>query len=135
MTVKLYSIRRDERVIPSGWLDRVRAHVAKHLHPEAEKEGDHYDLGFAVVHAGEQGVWLLMHWWAHADICCQRMVSARLESAPVMSDFSPVERPFHACVWEAVVINHEYRAWVGSMLTADPDPDRYLRDVLPDGLH
>lgn len=135
MRIKFYAIRRSQDAIPTAWLAQTREHIRDHVHAGAEREGDHYDLGFAVVHVGEQGVWLLMHWWAHADICCQLMASARIEGPTSIGEFQTVENPFHACVWESIVINHEHRAWVRSMLTEDPDPESYLRDVLPDGAH
>lgn len=72
-----------------------------------------------------------MDWWAHTDICCQRLAHAPEGSL----QFGQVERPLHACVWESVVLGFERDAWVATMLTQHPDPEAYLQARLPDGAH
>lgn len=113
-------------------LDAAREVVAGTLPAEAAAEGESLDLGFVVLHAGTAGNWLLMHWWAHEDICCQRLAHAPSGSARFQS---VDERPLMACVWELVAIGHENRAFVRHLLTEAPDRAAYLADLLPDGLY
>ncbi len=111
--------------------DRVQAAhaAAARMGPESEAEGGSHGLGFVVLHEGEAGTWLLMDWWAHGDILCQRL------SLDTGAGFRPADdRPLLACVWELPVIAHERGAWVRHMMRAAPSPDGYLADRLPAGI-
>ena len=100
------------------------------LPPAGEEEGGSEGLGFAILHEGLQGTWLLLHWWAHGDILCGRLLRAE----PGGADFAPQDRrPLVACVWELAVIDHERHAWVRAMMRETPDPAAYLADALPPG--
>lgn len=126
--VKLYSIQWSHDPLDEQLVARARDHVLRELPTAADDLGDHYQLGFAILHAGQLGNWLLMQWWAHADILC-----LRLANSAGSEDFARVDRPYHGCVWEGVVVQHEHRAWIRTMLTSQPDPDAYLADLLPNG--
>ncbi|MCG8689778.1 MAG: hypothetical protein MI806_01075 [Minwuiales bacterium] len=102
------------------------------LVPKAEAEGDHYGMGYVVLHQGTAGNWLLMQWWAHNDICCQ--ILARSDAA-APDRFEIVERPLMACVWELVIIDFERRAWVETALSGSGNRGAYLDRTMPDGLH
>lgn len=128
--IKLYTIRLDPEPVAKQIVDAAAAYTLERLPRAADEESDHHDLGFAILHEGEQAVWLLLHWWAHGDICCQRMALAAHGV-----EFVETDRPFHACVWEGAVITHEHRAWIDTMLTEEPDPERYVASVLPDGAY
>ncbi len=101
------------------------------LLPQAA-EGDHYGMGYVVLHQGTAGNWLLMQWWAHTDIRCQ--ILARSEPASP-ERFEVVTRPLMACVWELVVIDFERRAWVETALTGSANRGAYLDRIMPDGLY
>ncbi|MEM9385586.1 MAG: hypothetical protein AAGA68_11040 [Pseudomonadota bacterium] len=90
----------------------------------------HHGLGYLIVHIGAQRVWLLLHWWHGEDIVLAHLASAPLGSGQFRSERG---QPFHACVWEHVVIHHEREVWVRHMLTTQPDPTGYLEDQLADG--
>ncbi|MEM7243930.1 MAG: hypothetical protein AAF533_01225 [Acidobacteriota bacterium] len=132
LRVKLTTIRTAPEPVSPSVLDVATACLQEQLPRHVEEEGDHHGLGFAVLHEGQDALWLLMDWWAHAEICCQVLVHAPVGPAPV---FETSTRPFQACVWEHVVVAHEHRAWVETMLTEKPDPAAYLADVLPVGEH
>lgn len=89
-----------------------------------------HGLGYLIVHFGAQRVWLLLHWWHGEDIVLAHLASAPLEGGRFQSEDG---QPFHACVWEHVVIHHERDAWVRHMLASPPDPAGYLEDRLADG--
>ena len=88
--------------------------------------------GFAIVHAGEEAIWLLLDWWKPGGVLCQVLSRAELAAPGV---FRPVTEPIMACVWELVVVNHERDAWVRHMLTRRPSVRGYIEDRLPDGVH
>ncbi|MEM1262468.1 MAG: hypothetical protein AAGH76_08730 [Pseudomonadota bacterium] len=90
-----------------------------------------HGCGYAMIHHGEDAVWLLAHWWAYADIALRLLASAPADGTPEFRS-RDTER-FHACVWEHVIINHERDAWVKHVLTDAPSLDHYLADALPNG--
>ena len=86
-------------------------------------------FGFAVLHHGEEAMWLLVDWWIE-DILHQQLFWSSLDD---VNNFQPGP-PNHemACVWELSVITHERNAWVKHTML-DPeraDFDAYLADAL-----
>jgi len=135
-SLKVYGIHHifatlDRPLIDPEVLDAARQQVRRLL-PEAEREGDHYGLGFVILHQGKVANWLLMQWWAHEVICCQ-MLSRSLPKAPTI--FDRVTTPVMACVWELVVIDFERSAWAANALGGDFSRDRYLETTLVNGLY
>ncbi|NBC95549.1 MAG: hypothetical protein GVY27_04235 [Deinococcus-Thermus bacterium] len=102
--------------------------AAKHVAREAlpgtmAAEGGSAGLGFAVIHRGTAGARLLRHWWAHGDICCQRL----FHSAPETTAFAPMaDRAPVPSVCELAVIAAERQAWIDTMMWAAPDPEADL---------
>ena len=129
--LKLTAIHLADRPAPGpAVLDAAREAAHRVLPPAAEREGGSEGFGFAVLHEGLQGTWLLLHWWAHGDILCGRLLRAE----PGGSEFAPQDdRPLRACVWELVVFEHERAAWVAAMLREAPDPAAYLARAMPEG--
>lgn len=132
-TIKVYGIHYDPDrtgpIVSSAVADAARTAVNAVLKEHAHDEDSH-DLGFCIVHVGQDAVWLLVDWWITGGIACQRLLSAPLAQPDA---FTPASIPALACVWELVVIAHERNAWVRHMLTAEPDARGYLEDVLPAG--
>jgi hypothetical protein len=123
MRLKVYHI--GPAAPDAGRLEDVRAEAAR-IGPAARAEGEDHGLGFVVIHDGEVGTWLLLDWWAHGDILCQRL------SLDDGGGFASVDdRPLTACVWELPFLAHERDAWVRHMMTGAPDPAAYLADLRP----
>jgi hypothetical protein len=98
---------------------------------DANREGHHQHTGFVVLHQGVTENWLLTLWWAYGNVCCHAVSHSRLD-AP--DQFTRVDSPIMACVWELVVIDFERRAWVDTMLRRDgAGRSAYLERRLPDG--
>ncbi|MEM7709864.1 MAG: hypothetical protein AAF264_03775 [Pseudomonadota bacterium] len=92
--------------------------IAATLPPAMVGEGGSEGAAFAILHRGDQGIWLLMDWWAHGDILCQRL--ARADRGGTY--FTAVDhRPLLACVWELEVIAAERAAFVAHMMVPQPD--------------
>jgi hypothetical protein len=130
LAFKLYSIGYRAPGAPEDLVEAAVVVAERELPALAEAEGDHHGLGFVIVHEGQVGTWLLLHWWAHEDILCQQMHN--LDDA---GDFRPTTRPLHGCVWEGIVISHEHQAWISRVLGGAPDAEAYLGDTLPEGIH
>lgn len=131
--IKAYVIHHDARhaapLLDAAAVAAAREAVGAVLDEHARDARGH-GLGFCMVHVGQEAVWLLVDWWITGGIACQRMLSAPLARP---GDYTPVQAPALACVWELVVTAHERDAWVRHMLTAAPAPQAYLGDVLPAG--
>lgn len=91
----------------------------------------HYGLGFLVLHRSRGAAWLLLNWWSDDNI--MRQLLSRNDGGG--DDFQAVLQPYHACVWESVVLTHERDAWVRHMLNGRPDAAAYQGAVLPPGLY
>lgn len=128
--LKAYSICLDENTViaPEIW-SAARLQVER-LFPALSREGDHHSLGFVILHQGQMATWLLLNWWAHADIRCQ-LLSAYVPG----TGFVQEKRPLSSCVWEEQIIRFERDAWVGQMLKTEPLPLAYLREILADGAY
>ncbi|MEO0464614.1 MAG: hypothetical protein AAF127_15915 [Pseudomonadota bacterium] len=128
---KVYTIAKLEVTDVSPSLLRKAYQYIETVMPEVRKqEGADHGLGYVILHAGEMGNWLLIHWWAHSDIALRLLASAEIGSDVFTSND---HRRFHACVWEHVVIDHERLAWVRQAMTPEGDGARYLSDRLCDG--
>ncbi|SDH01011.1 hypothetical protein [Pelagibacterium luteolum] len=104
--------------------DAIREESAKLVHSY-----DHMDAGFAIVHAGEEALWLLLHHWIDGGIATHRLWRKPLETE---APFQPVVSSAMACVWELGVIDFERRAWMSTVMAGKPLSD-YLARTLPHG--
>ncbi|TPW28389.1 hypothetical protein [Pararhizobium mangrovi] len=89
---------------------------------------DHYGAGFAILHRGEEALWLLSSWWRSGGIATEDLWRADLSSRS--SRFHAVEEKVMACVWELGVIDFERRAWIETAMAGRPIPE-YLAARLP----
>ncbi|WP_371156871.1 hypothetical protein [Jannaschia sp. 2305UL9-9] len=108
---------------PASLLSEAWRTVADTLPDAMATEGGSEGAAFCILHRGDQGVWLLMDWWAHQDILCQCLARSDLGE----DLFEPVDhRPLMACVWELEVIEEERQAWIAHMMQADPNRAAWL---------
>ena len=124
LALKLYHIGP---VAPTDRLVAEARAEAHRIEAEAAREGGAAGPGFAVIHEGEVGVWLLLDWWAHGDILCQRLSLKTADGGFEAQD----HRPLAACVWELPILAHERDAWVRHMMTAPASAEGYMSDVRP----
>jgi hypothetical protein len=133
MNLKTYLITRSgTETISNEMLRNARAYIELTLPAIRQQEGPDHGLGYVILHAGEMGNWLLIHWWAFEDIAMRMLASADIGKTQFKSED---HRRFHACVWEHVIIDHERNAWVETMMTDEGDPHRYLQAALTDGAY
>ncbi len=112
-------------------IDAARVYASTQLH-EMAAEGNHFRVGYVVLHEGESAHWLLINWWIRGGICCSILSSASHQQP---TEFRRVERPYSACVWEAVAVEHERRAWVDLVLSGPKSLEIYLSSQLRPGLY
>jgi hypothetical protein len=112
-------------------VEAARLYASTELH-EMIAEGNHFDLGYVVLHEGEAAHWLLINWWIMGGICCSILASSSHERPAA---FGRVRRPYAACVWEAVAVEHERKAWVDLALSGPRSAEGYLAAELNPGLY
>ncbi len=126
--VKVYTIDAGAGTRPEESLEASLAQLPRLLPPEVG--GSVHGEAFVVVHAGEDSVWLLVHWWTDACLLHHRMVAASLET-PDSFDIE-VPETLIACTWELAVVAFEREAWVRSAQRrgAAADFEAYRADVM-----
>ena len=81
--------------------------------------------GFAILHVGEEAVWLLLHFWLPGGIVSRHLWYAENRTR----DFKPAPDHLMACVWELAVIDFERRAWVETALAGRPVSEYFARTL------
>lgn len=89
----------------------------------------HLNAGFAILHQGEEALWLLLHWWLEGGIATHLLWRSDLDGEPA---FVLAEPLLMACVWELGIIDFERRAWMETAMSGKPISD-YLTRTLPRG--
>ncbi|KXF79212.1 hypothetical protein ATN84_05670 [Paramesorhizobium deserti] len=127
-TIKLSIIEADAaQPVTGAAIDAVRAIIAQAGGRLAATR--HLNAGFAILHQGEEGLWLLLHWWLEGGIATHLLWRSDLEGEP---KFAPAEPLLMACVWELGIIDFERRAWMETAMSGKPISD-YLTRTMPRG--
>ncbi len=77
----------------------------------------HQGAGFAVLHEGDEGRWLLLHWWVAGGIATRRLWRSDLVPNGQFVEADPL---LMACVWELELIDFERRAWMRTAMAGKP---------------
>ncbi len=121
--LKLYAIEAEGASLKPAVVETARDILAAH----APGPGH---VGFAILHRGEEAVWLLLHWWMEGGILAERLWRAPLDEG--QAAFEPMDRPLMACVWELVPIDFERDAYVATLMNGGTEGD-YLSRALGEG--
>ena len=127
--LKVYEIVFGEREQEDrAAIQHAATELVRETAPEAIGQTAHHSLGFVVLHHGEDSEWLLLCWWTHECILCQRLMRADRGSTL----YEPYPGPNVACTWELRVHAHEREAWAAHVLNDDRDGwrARYLGDTV-----
>lgn len=126
LPVKLATVEADGAAVTPDDVAAAERTIAAAA--EAVAGTDHRGAGFAVLHAGEEGLWLLLHWWLGGGILAHRVWRAAASGAA----FAEADRQLVACVWELGVIEFERRAWMATAMAGGAVTD-YLARTFPEG--
>ncbi|GAA5539632.1 hypothetical protein D8666_06555 [Ochrobactrum soli] len=127
-TIKLNIIEAD----PSNPLAEAAVGIARRQIANAAARLEalpHLDAGFAILHQGEESLWLLLHWWLEGGIATEMLWQSELGDE---IEFMPAQPLLMACVWELGIIDFERRAWMETAMSGKPIAD-YLARTLPRG--
>lgn len=123
LALKVYGLVAHNKVVDDAMLLLSQSIVRQSVLPRVADEGQDNGLGFVIVHPGELGISISVHWWIQGSVLCQH-IYRKLYAATEPMD--TLKRPVIACVWELAVINAEQEAWRETMMKSDPSPIAYM---------
>ena len=123
LRLKVYGITAEGQNLSDSIVSKARAFAQRDLPSLVAAEGEDDGLGFVIIHPGQLGVSVLLHWWTQGSVLCQH-IERTLWGADTPMDTA--SRPVVACVWELGLINAEQCIWRDTMMVPEPDPDTYL---------
>ncbi len=128
-TFKLYTIDLDPEV---SMVDEPDAAALSYATSFSNQVLNGDPIGFIILHKGEEGDWLLLHWWAPGGILHNHVA----HRASIGTPYKAAGDSLLACVWEQVILEHERKAWVKHVLASTGcSIEDYLQDSLPNGVY
>ncbi len=124
--LKIYYLTSDKRKSqPVPETERQRQWLAQGL-DEADFNGEHH-IGFAIIHAADDGDYLLISTWCDANMLRHRVFTigddGRLQSLE--------KTKIIACVWELAVMFYERNCWIEQVMISETlneaNVQRYLQ--------
>ena len=73
LQLKVYGILAEGQKITEVLLNEARAFADTELPDLVAAEGEDNGLGFVIIHPGDLGVSILLHWWIQGSILCQHI--------------------------------------------------------------
>lgn len=120
---KVYGIIAEGQRLSKAVVDDAHSFAISDVPPLVEAEGEDNGLGFVIIHPGDLGVSVLVHWWIQGSVLCQHIKRTLWGSDTPMNT---VARPVIACVWELGLINAEQNLWRETMMMGEADAAAYL---------
>jgi len=131
ISFKIYFISVEKQNVDLKLVVKVKKYLKQSM-PDKLAQNQHHKAGYIIIHQGDMGIWLLTHWWAYDNIVLSTLSNAKFNDSEFI-DFD--DQPFHACVWEHLIINHERNAWVEHVMTKNTSLSNYLKDRLINGYY
>ncbi|RUV19466.1 hypothetical protein [Mesorhizobium sp. M7A.F.Ca.MR.245.00.0.0] len=132
LKLKVYGLVADNKKVDGPMVTLAQSFVRQEVLPRVVDEGDDNGMGFVIIHPGELGVSISVHWWIQGSVLCQHIYRKLYSAAEPMDT---VKRPVVACVWELALINAEQEAWRKTMMKSEPSPSGYMDAQLASKLH
>lgn len=123
LKLKVYGLVAENKNVEEPMVTLARSFIEQEVLPLVAEEGDDNGMGFVIVHPGETGITISVHWWIQGSVLCQHNYRKLYAAAEPMDT---VKRPVIACVWELAVINAEQEAWRRTMMKSEPEASAYM---------
>jgi len=123
LQLKVYGIIAEGQRLSKAIVEDAHTFANSDVPSLVEAEGEDNGLGFVIIHPGDLGVSVLVHWWIQGSVLCQHIRRTLWGSDTPMNT---AERPVIACVWELGIINAEQNLWREIMMIGKADAAAYL---------
>jgi hypothetical protein len=121
---KVYSLLAEGKDVDPEMISTAKQFIAAEVLGRVATMGKSNGLGFVIIHPGDLGISISVHWWVQGSVLCQHNHRQLYGASEPMNT---VARPVIACVWELALINSEQEAWRQNMMGVAPDRAAYLR--------
>lgn len=120
---KIYGLLAEGRQVTEAMKTKARDLIETGALPRAEVFGASNQLGFVIIHPGDTGLSISIHWWAMGSVLCQHFLRF-----PEYQDDAEdsIGRPAIGCVWELGLIQFETDLWKSAMMRGAGSPEDYL---------
>ncbi|MEM7033899.1 MAG: hypothetical protein AAF629_30435 [Chloroflexota bacterium] len=120
---KVYGILADGQEITKEIIENAKSYVFNDSDQIIGAGPKDDGLGFIIIHPGELGVSVLIHWWSQGSVLCQH-VRRWVWGSDVPLDMS--SQHVLGCVWELGLINAEQLIWRDTMMVEPANSNEYL---------
>ncbi len=120
---KVYGLSVERKSIYDKMLIEAKEFSTDTVFPKILSEGEYNGLGFIIIHPGDRGLSISVHWWIQGSVLCQQIKRQLYNSNTPMDT---AKRPAVACVWELAIINEEQIIWRETMMNSEPNREHYL---------
>lgn len=126
--LKMYYLASEKQAkTPIPEPERQRQWVAQGL-DEADFPGEHH-IGFAIIHAADDGDYLLISTWCDANMLRHRVFTIDNENRLQPLDGTKII----ACVWELAVMFYERNCWIEQVMTTEKLEEANVQRYLQEG--
>lgn len=128
-SLKVYGISYTGDMPDDQLCKAARGIAEQRLHATAV-DTNHYGVGFVGIHAGRDGNFVFIDWWADENELHHHVYVSSTETPLDLAYMAPTG-PI-ACTWDLRVMVFERDAWVEYVLTRHQEPDiqSYLNTTL-----
>lgn len=123
LRIKVYGLVAPGQEITSGMMLDAQQFIRDDVVSLVNIQGDSNDLGFVIIHPGDMGISISMHWWTQGSVLCQHISRVLYQPSNALAGEA---RPVVGCVWELAIINAEQEIWRSTMMRQYPDNNAYL---------
>ena len=118
--IKCYGIAHPDRAMPDEAMLGAVKHLVADILP-GSRDREHHGVGFVIVHAAREAVFVLLDLWTGENMLRQRLFASTYEDPREFRDLANTN--LMSCVWEMSVQNFERQAWVECVLDNPQGPD------------
>ncbi len=117
--IKCYGIAHPDRDLPDDTMLTAAKDLLTDVLPSAHSK-EHHGVGFLIIHAAREAVFLLLDLWAGENMLRQHLFASTYDNPTEFRDLA--DTGLMACVWEMSIQSFERQAWVECVLDNPQGP-------------
>ncbi len=106
LQLKVYGLIAETKNISDKMQSTAKSFIERQILKRVATMGESNDLGFVIIHPGDLGISISVHWWVQGSVLCQHNYRKLYVKTEPMDT---IDRPVIACVWELALINGRAR--------------------------